>query len=108
MGEEENERGIAVAPPEVAPAKPKLEKPKMYKVVFLNDDYTPFEFVTYLITKHFNHSQQRSLELTQDIHQKGKAIVGTYSKDIAETKVLIVNSEAQEFDYPLKAVIEEE
>lgn len=95
------------APPLVAPAKPKLKKPPMYKVVFLNDDYTPIDYVAGIIGLFFGHPDEKAWQLANDVHKKGKAIVGTYSKDVAETKVYLVVQDAQQMQYPLLLTIEE-
>lgn len=104
---EDQDWNTITAPPLVAPAKPKLKKPPMYKVIFLNDDYTPIDYVTSIITIFFGHSDERAYQLANDVHKKGKAVVGTYSKDIAETKIFMVMQDAQQMQYPLMLTIEE-
>lgn len=81
----------------------KIDKPKKYKVVFYNDDYTPMEFVTLLIMKVFNKSEKEAETIMLKIHRGGKAIAGIYSKQIAETKVETTKMYAQGAGYPLHA-----
>lgn len=90
---------------EVAP--PELKKPRLWKVVFLNDDYTPMEFVVEMLTGQFSKSPEDAERITWEIHQTGKGIAGTYTFEIAETKAHIVMQRAQEDGYPLKLSLEE-
>lgn len=85
----------------------RLTKPSLYKVRLLNDDYTPMDFVSYVIQKFFNKSESESQSITMQIHKTGSAICGLYTKDIAETKVGIVNDYARKSQHPLKCTIEE-
>jgi ATP-dependent Clp protease adaptor protein ClpS len=84
-----------------------LKEPSMYNVVFLNDDYTPFDFVVKMLTFIFSKSNAEANALAYKIHQKGKSIVGTYSFDIAATKATQTMSEAKENGYPLAVQLEE-
>ncbi len=86
----------------------KLKKPKLYKVILLNDDYTSMEFVVDVIMTVFNKKEEEAARIMLDVHKKGKGIVGVYPYDIAETKVIQVEEMAELNGYPLKAVIEEE
>jgi ATP-dependent Clp protease adaptor protein ClpS len=81
----------------------KLGRPKKYKVIFYNDDYTPMEFVTLLIMEVFNKSETEAKSIMLKIHRGGKAIAGIYSKQIAETKVETTKMYAQGAGYPLYA-----
>lgn len=85
----------------------KLDEPEMYNVILLNDDYTPFDFVQYLLIEVFNKTHQDALVITQSVHEKGKGVAGTYVKDIAETKSILANKTAQANGYPLETVTEE-
>ena len=89
-------------------AKPQLIQPKKYKVILLNDDYTPMEFVVQILTSFFNHSQQKATEIMLEVHHKGKGICGVYTRDIAETKAAQVNAFAQSHEHPLLSEIEPE
>ena len=84
----------------------KLEEPPRYKVIFLNDDFTPMDFVAQVIYNFFNKTEDESINLTYEIHNNGKAVVGIYPKDIAETKIYQVERLSQNSGYPLKCSIE--
>jgi len=88
-------------------APPELKKPSLWKVVFLNDDYTPMDFVVEMLTGQFGQSSNDAERVTWEIHQTGKGIAGTYTFEIAETKAYIVMQKAQENEYPLKLSLEE-
>lgn len=88
--------------------KTKLEKPKMYRVVLLNDDYTTMEFVIEVLVQVFHKAAADATRIMLDVHEKGKGLVGTYPYDIARTKVLQVEEMASEREFPLRASIEEE
>lgn len=82
-------------------AKPKLKPPAMYKVLMLNDDYTPMDFVVEVLQAFFSKSGEQATEIMLAVHQKGSASCGVFSKDIAETKAAMVNDYAKECQYPL-------
>jgi ATP-dependent Clp protease adaptor protein ClpS len=88
--------------PEVA--KPKL--PRMFKVLLLNDDYTPMEFVVECIERFFNKSREQATQIMLKVHTEGMAVCGLYPQDIAETKMNQVISLAKEQQHPLQCVIE--
>ncbi len=89
-------------------AKSKTKKPKLYKVILHNDDYTTMEFVVHILQKifHKNHAEATHVMLT--VHQKGQAVVGVYTYDIAETKVQQVVEQARESGFPLLCTMEPE
>ncbi len=91
----------------VEKAKPKLKRPKLYKVVLLNDDYTPMEFVVHILKVFFNMDEDKATNIMLQVHRDGKGICGTYSRDIAETKVVQINTYARENEHPLMSVMEE-
>lgn len=82
-------------------AKPKLKPPAMYKVLMLNDDYTPMDFVVEVLQAFFSKSGEQATEIMLAVHQKGSACCGVFSKDIAETKAAMVNDYSKECQYPL-------
>jgi len=86
----------------------KVKKPLMYRVVLLNDDYTPQDFVVWILEKIFLKSKQAAATIMLEAHTKGKAIIGIYTYDIAKTKVLHVISLAEKNQHPLECVIEPE
>lgn len=83
-----------------------LQYPERFNVIILNDDYTPMDFVIKLLIEVFNKSLEQSTVLTQDIHEKGKAIVGSYNFEIAEQKVNEVTLISRHHGHPLKALLE--
>lgn len=85
-----------------------LSKPSMYKVILLNDDYTPMDFVSLILEKFFNKMSVEANSLTSQIHSDGAAVCGFYTRDIAETKVGIVNEFARQSQHPLKCTFEED
>ena len=86
----------------------KIERPKKYKVVFYNDDYTPMHLVTLILIEVFNKSTQEAYSIMMRVHKGGKAIAGTYSKQIAQTKVETTKMHAREAGFPLHAECEPE
>ena len=97
------DRDIGLA---TAEAKPELKRPPMYKVLLLNDDYTPMEFVVHILENFFSMQREKATQIMLVVHSEGKAVVGIYPKDIAETKSEQVNLYAQENDHPLMSSIE--
>ncbi|WP_435980328.1 ATP-dependent Clp protease adaptor ClpS [Psychrobacter sp. DM4] len=91
---------------DVLVAEPEVAKPPMYAVVMYNDNYTPMEFVVYVLQSEFRHSVDSAVEVMLSIHNTSKGIAGIYPKDIAETKAKKVNSLAHREGYPLLTQIE--
>jgi ATP-dependent Clp protease adaptor protein ClpS len=79
----------------------------MYKVVLINDDYTPMEFVVHILEAIFNHSREKATQIMLNVHKQGKGVCGIYTKDIAETKVVQVNNYSRENKHPLLCDLEE-
>lgn len=86
----------------------KLERPKMYRVLLLNDDYTTMDFVVEVLITVFHKEISEATRIMLDVHEKGKGIVGVYTYDIASTKVAQVEEMASQREFPLKAAMEEE
>jgi ATP-dependent Clp protease adaptor protein ClpS len=86
----------------------KIEKPKKYKVVFHNDDYTPMDFVILILMQIFKKSFNQAREIMLTVHEKDKGIAGIYPKEIAATKSKRANKIARESGYPLLSTIEPE
>lgn len=99
----ESDRGIGVAE-EIA--KPELKRPPMYKVMLMNDDYTPMEFVIEILQLFFNMNREKATQIMLAVHTNGKAACGIFTRDIAETKSAQVNQYAQECQHPLISEIE--
>jgi ATP-dependent Clp protease adaptor protein ClpS len=85
-----------------------LQPPKLWKVLLLNDDHTPMEFVIELLTSIFKHSEITAKELTLEIHNTGNAIAGVYTHEIAETKGIESTQLARANGFPLQITLEEE
>lgn len=88
------------------PAEPKLKRPPMYKVIMLNDDYTPMEFVVNVLMIFFHMDQEKAWQVMYAVHTTGSAVVGIFPRDIAETKSEQVNAYAQENQFPLRSTVE--
>jgi ATP-dependent Clp protease adaptor protein ClpS len=86
----------------------KLKRPKMYRVILNNDDYTTMEFVVEVLVSVFHKNATEATIIMMDVHEKGKGLVGTYTYDIARTKILQVEEMASEREYPLRVSFEEE
>jgi ATP-dependent Clp protease adaptor protein ClpS len=83
-----------------------LKEPELYKVVMHNDHYTTMEFVVSVLRTIFHKPIIEATKIMMDVHKKGKAVVGTYTFDIAATKVAEVTERAREYEYPLKCTVE--
>ena len=88
--------------------KEKIDRPKRYKVVLYNDDYTPMNLVTLILMEVFNKGQQEAKSIMMKVHKHGKGVAGVYSKQIAETKTTTTRMYAREAGYPLHAESEPE
>jgi ATP-dependent Clp protease adaptor protein ClpS len=95
------EHGVATAK-----TKPKLKRPPMYKVILLNDDYTPMEFVVHILERFFAMDREKATQFMLAVHTQGAAVVGIFPRDIAETKSELVNQYAQENQHPLVSTVE--
>jgi len=90
----------------VQEAKPKLKRPPLYRVVLLNDDYTPMEFVVHILEQFFGMSREKAVRVMLTVHTQGKGVCGVYSREIAETKVALVNDYSRENNHPLLCTME--
>ena len=97
-----NDHGLAIEE-----ARPKLKKPPLYRVILLNDDYTPMDFVVEILQKIFSMDQPNATRIMLLIHTEGKAVCGIYTYEIAETKVAQVTGLAQQHQHPLLCTMEE-
>ena len=88
--------------------KPKLKKPPLYKVIMLNDDYTPMEFVVEMLQVYFSKTQEQATEIMLHIHQRGLGICGLYTYEIAESKATQVLEKARKNQHPLQIKLEKE
>jgi ATP-dependent Clp protease adaptor protein ClpS len=92
----------------VTRAKPKTKKPSLYRVLVLNDDYTPMEFVVYVLENFFNKSREDATLIMLHVHQNGVGVCGVYSYEVAETKVAQVLDLARRNQHPLQCTMEKE
>jgi ATP-dependent Clp protease adaptor protein ClpS len=99
--DQERDGGLATAA-----AKPELKPPSMFKVLLLNDDFTPMEFVVHILEKFFAMNREKATQIMLTVHTEGAATVGIYPRDVAETKSELVNLYAQENNHPLMSTIE--
>ena len=97
----DDEGGLAVEE-----AKPKLKKPPLFKVILLNDDYTPMEFVVEVLEVFFKMNREQATQVMLTVHTQGKGVCGIYTRDIAETKSAQVNQFARDHQHPLLCEIE--
>ena len=101
-GEEGPDTGVVVK------TKPKTKKPSMYKVLMLNDDYTPMEFVVHILERIFNKSRQEATRIMLHVHHRGVGICGVYTYEVAETKVTQVIDFARQNKHPLQCTLEKD
>ncbi len=94
--EPEHEHGLALET-----AKPELQRPSMFQVVLLNDDYTPMEFVVEVLRVFFGMHQERAVQVMLHVHHRGKGVCGVFTREVAETKVNQVNEYARTHQHPL-------
>jgi ATP-dependent Clp protease adaptor protein ClpS len=88
--------------------RPKTKRPSMYKVLMLNDDYTPMEFVIYALQRFFAMSADKATQIMLHVHQRGVGVCGVYTYEVAETKVTQVMDLAKENQHPLQCTIEKD
>lgn len=87
-------------------AKPRLKRPPLYKVILLNDDYTPMDFVIHVLQKFFAMNHEKATQIMLHVHTRGMGVCGIFNRDIAETKVAMVNQFSREHQHPLKCTME--
>ena len=87
--------------------KPKLKKPRMYKVLLHNDDYTTMEFVVYVLQGIFHHSEADAMQIMLHVHKNGIGVAGVYTREIAETRIAQVEALARQHEYPLRCSMDE-
>jgi ATP-dependent Clp protease adaptor protein ClpS len=92
----------------VLETRPKTKRPPLYKVLILNDDYTPMEFVVHVLERFFGMTHAEAFTLMLTVHKKGLAVVGVFTHEIAETKVAMVMDFAQRHQHPLQCTMEKE
>ena len=88
-------------------ARPKLKRPPLYKVILVNDDYTPMEFVVQVLENFFSMDREKATQVMLHVHTRGVGVCGVYTKDVAETKVAQVNDFSRSHQHPLLCAMDE-
>ena len=101
-GDDDFEVGIATK------SRPKTKKPEMYKVLMLNDDYTPMQFVVHVLERYFGKTSDESTQIMLHVHQRGVGVCGVFTHELAETKATQVMDLARQNDHPLQCTIEKD
>jgi ATP-dependent Clp protease adaptor protein ClpS len=102
IGRDDQRTGVVVK------SKPKTKKPSMYKVLLLNDDYTPMEFVVHVLERFFAKSREEATRIMLHVHRRGVGICGVFTYEVAETKVAQVIDFARRHEHPLQCTLEKE
>jgi len=92
----------------VTKTRPKTKRPSLYRVLLLNDDYTPMEFVVHVLERFFNKGREEATKIMLHVHHKGVGICGVYTYEVAETKVTQVTDFARQHQHPLQCTMEKE
>ena len=92
----------------ITKTKPQTKKPSMYRVLLLNDDYTPMEFVVYVLEQFFNKSREDATRIMLHVHQHGVGVCGVFTYEVAETKVAQVVDTARRHQHPLQCTMEKD
>ena len=101
-------QGSDVGSAVVTQVKPKTQKPSLYRVLLLNDDYTPMEFVVYVLERFFNKSREEATRIMLHVHQHGVGVCGVFTYEVAETKVAQVVDTARRHQHPLQCTMEKD
>ncbi len=91
----------------VEEARPKVKRPPLYKVILLNDDYTPMEFVVQVLETFFGMGREKATQIMLHVHTRGKGVCGVFTREVAETKVAQVNEYSRRHQHPLLCTMEE-
>ncbi len=102
QGDDEGKTGL------ITKTRPKTKKPSLYKVLLLNDDYTPMEFVVHVLERFFNKGREDATRIMLHVHHKGVGICGVYTYEVAETKVAQVMDFSRQHQHPLQCTMEKE
>ena len=92
----------------VTRTQPKVQKPSLYRVLILNDDYTPMEFVVFVLERYFSKSREDATRIMLHVHQNGVGVCGVYTYEVAETKVAQVVDAARRHQHPLQCTMEKD
>lgn len=108
MSEDEKNGNGGSATGVAVKAKPKTKKPSMYKVLMLNDDYTPMEFVVHVLERFFNKNRDEATRIMLNVHRRGVGVCGVFTYEVAETKVAQVMDFARQHQHPLQCTLEKD
>lgn len=107
MGVEGDRRGDGTGTAVETRTKTRLKKPRMYKVLLHNDDYTTMEFVVFVLQGIFHHSEADATRIMLHVHKNGVGVAGVYTREIAETRIAQVEALARKHEYPLRCSMDE-
>ena len=108
MSEKNNDNDIDYDSSVITKTKPKTKKPSMYKVLMLNDDYTPMDFVVLVLQKFFKLSESEAMRVMLQVHQQGLGVCGVFTFEVAETKIHQVVEYARKHEHPLQCTLEKD
>ena len=106
MSKDDDKIGDGTTTGVVIKVRPKTKKPALYKVIMLNDDYTPMEFVIHVLERFFSKTREEATAIMLHVHQRGVGICGVYTYEVAETKVTQVMDFARQHEHPLQCTLE--
>jgi ATP-dependent Clp protease adaptor protein ClpS len=108
MGEgRDDRRGDGTGTAVETRTKTRLKKPRMFKVLLHNDDYTTMEFVVFVLQGIFHHSESEAMQIMLHVHKNGLGVAGVYTREIAETRIAQVEALARKHEYPLRCSMDE-
>ena len=108
QGNEEGGNGPGRGTAVITRTKPKTKRPSLYRVLLLNDDYTPMEFVVHVLERFFNKNREEATQIMLHVHRRGVGICGVFTYEVAETKVTQVIDFARKNQHPLQCTLEKE
>ncbi len=108
MSDQDQDHGKTPSTGVIVEAKPKTKKPSMYKVLMLNDDYTPMEFVVHVLERFFRKNREEATQIMLHVHRRGVGICGVFTYEVAETKVTQVIDYARQQQHPLQCTLEKD
>ncbi len=104
----QGQQGTGAGTALVTRTQPKVQKPSLYRVLILNDDYTPMEFVVFVLERYFSKSREDATRIMLHVHQNGVGVCGVYTYEVAETKVAQVVDAARRHQHPLQCTMEKD
>src|SRR6056300_1580995 len=108
MTDKNDDNGLGTEGSVITKSKPKTKKPSMYKVLMLNDDYTPMDFVVHVLQQFFRMPESEAMRVMLQVHQQGIGVCGVFTFEVAETKVHQVLEYARKHEHPLQCMLEKD